>query len=308
MMHKLTSSAVLAALAFAGSSTFAAPVLLQSDSVRVNITDRGVFSSLRYDPLGGGSFPGDKDYVSPGIPFEGFEVRLANLAGGTSVYANSNSAGASLAGVTSVAAGSFDFGASWTGGNSLFELTHLFYFDAGDERVNIQTTLTALTDLNDVRVSRAVDPDPDNYPGGSAGTNNQRGIAAQSVPVSDFVGSLGAISGYPLGLYYGGTITHNTGIVSYCCGITDADNYLAGGELGDSSSGDHGIGIGFALGDLASGQSMVWNYAYVMGGSLDAIDIPDDPTVPEPGTLMLSALALLGAVGARRRAVAARRA
>lgn len=294
-MKTLITKAVLACAALMGSAAHAAPVLLESDFVRVNITDRGVLSSLRYDPLNTGNFPSNKDYVSPGIPFEGFEVRLRSGTGGTSVYANSNSGSATLSGTTTVASGAFEYGALWTGGNSLFSLTHLFFFNGTDERVNILTTLTALVNLEDVRVSRAVDPDPDNYPGGSSATNNQRGIAAQGISVNDFVGSLGAISGYPLGLYYSGPLAHNTGIVNYCCGVTHADTYLAGGELGNSSSGDHGLGIAFDLGDLVAGESMSWAYAYVMGESLESIDIPDDePTsVPEPGTLALVALGLM---------------
>lgn len=291
-----------AVIAIASTASFAAPILMESQSVRVSITDKGVMESLRYDPLGTGVFPADKDYVSPGIPFEGFEVRLASPAGGTTVYANSNSGGTGLAGSVAAATGSFDYGALWTGGNNLFSLTHLFFFDEDDERVNITTTLRALSSLSDIRVSRAVDPDPDNYPGGSASTDNQRGILAQGVALSDFVGSLGSISGYPLGLYYTGAIAHNTGIVGSCCSVTNADTYLAGGDLGNSSSGDHGIGIGFDLGDLAEGEEISWTYAYVMGGSLSDIDIPGGGSVPEPSTLLLSALGLLALNGARRRA------
>ena len=277
----------------------AAPVLLQSNYVQVNITDLGVLSSLRYDPTNAGIFPSDKDYIEPGIPFEGFEVRSG--ISGTSVFANSNSGGASISGTTAVATGAFDYGALWSGTSSFFDISHLFYFNNGDQRVNIKTTVTAKSDLTNVRVSRAVDPDPDARSFSSFSTQNQRGIAAQSVSVNDFVGSLGSISGLPLGLFYNGAITHNTGIVDNCCSVTNADIYLAGGQLGNGSSGDNGIGIGFALGDLFSGQSVSWNYAYVMGGSLATIDILPPTGVPEPSTLLLVAGALGALVTARRR-------
>lgn len=81
MKTRLLKSALVCASLASGLAQ-AAPVLLQSNFVRVNITDRGVFDSLRYDPTNTGTFPGDKDYVSPGIPFEGFEVRLTTAAGG----------------------------------------------------------------------------------------------------------------------------------------------------------------------------------------------------------------------------------
>lgn len=293
--------ATAAIFTIAGAAT-AATVTLQSQSVRTVITDVGVMNSLRYDSTATGNFPANTDYVSPGIPFEGFEVRYAGSTGGTVVNANSNSGGGSITGTTALAPlAGFDFAALWSGSTAAYDITHLFYFDNGDERVNIRTTVTAKTNLTDVRVSRAVDPDPDNFPGGSAATNNQRGIVAQSVPVTDFVGSLGSISGLPLGLYYDGALTHNTGIVSNCCSVTNADTYLTGGQLGNASSGDHGIGMGFALGSMTTGQSISWNYAYVMGGSLGTIDIPGG-TVSAPTTLALVGLGLLVAGFSRRRA------
>ncbi|MBL8698084.1 MAG: VPLPA-CTERM sorting domain-containing protein [Alphaproteobacteria bacterium] len=290
------------------STALAAPLTIEGDFVRAVVTDLGVLSSLRYDAAGSRNFPAVGDYVSPGIPFEGFGVRV-----GTGVnLRNANSEGADIPGTLVENPGGLVSGGSvtWTGVSTAgFSISHTFSFSNTDQRVNILTTLTATTDLTNVRVSRAVDPDPDNFPGGSADTNNQRGIPTNlpPIPTSDFVGSLGSISGKPLGLYYSGPITHDTGIVNSCCTVENPDIYLAGGELGDSSSGDNGIGIGFNLGSIAAGASVSWSYAYVMGGSLGTIDIPPPPPppptgdVPVPATALLLGAGLAGLAGLRRR-------
>lgn len=92
------------------------------------------------------------------------------------------------------------------------------------------------------------------------------------------------------------SFTQNTGIVGACCSVFDPLTYLAGGNLGDSSTGDNGIGIAFNLGDLLAGESVSVDYAYVMAGSLDTIDLPDDDdstTVPTPSSIGLFGLCLL---------------
>lgn len=305
-MRNRAAAATLAGVLLS-TTALAAPLTITGDFVSAVVTDIGVLNSLRYDAAGTRTFPANGDYVSPGIPFEGFGVRI-----GTGVnLRNANSEGADITGTLVENPGGLNSGGSvtWTGTSTAgFSISHTFSFSNTDQRVNILTTLTATTDLTDVRVSRAVDPDPDNFPGGSASTNNQRGIPTNlpPIPTSDFVGSLGAISGKPLGLFYSGPITHNTGIVSSCCDVENPDIYLAGGELGDASSGDDGIGIGFALGNMLAGSSISWSYAYVMGGSLGTIDIPPPPPppgtdVPVPATALLLGAGLAGLTSLRRR-------
>lgn len=302
---KPAAVAVAAAVSsvFISAAAYAAPQTLTGNYVKVVVQDAGVFSSLIFDPSGTGTFNPNNDYISPGTPFEGFGVRIGT--GG--LIQNVNGSTVNIAGTTAVGTGA-DNAALWTGATAQFSLQHLFKFNDNDQRVNITTTFTALQSLTNVRISRAADPDPDSLSHGTASTNNQRGIPTNTppVPTQDFVGSVGSVSGLPLGLFFSGPLAHNTGLANSCCSVTDPDFYLAGGDLGNASVGDDGIGIAFNLGNFTAGQSFSWTYAYVMGGSLGTIDIPPPPpppggSVPEPGSLALLGLAALAAVGARRR-------
>jgi hypothetical protein len=325
MKKSISAIGVSLALTFSGSAM--ANILLSGNFVQTQISDDGTLGEggndpgLVYDSTGTGTFDSNFDYVAPGTPFEAFGIQYD----GSSVLNNDNSHNNGSVGsnedfnLTSLVdistASVYDNHAVWTGGNSDLSITHEFFFNDEDERINISTIITALTDITGLLFSRAVDPDPDSRSHGTANTNNQRGIDNNAdgdavdpgdVAVENFVGSLGSVSGSPLGLFADTNFTQNTGIVSFCCGTIDPSIYLAGGELGDSSTGDHGIGIAFMLGDLLTGDSVSVNYAYVMGGSLDTIDLPPDTTPPvvdatAPSTIGLMLLSLGGLLVFRRK-------
>ncbi|MCB1897891.1 MAG: PEP-CTERM sorting domain-containing protein [Rhodocyclaceae bacterium] len=325
MKLKVLVAALAAGSALLGSTAaLATPITINNNYVQFTVSDDGTLGNntirpgLIYDPSGTATFDQNTDYVAPGTPFEGFGVRVGT--GGLLFNSNSTSGGSvgsseafAMTSLTDVSGTVADFAIRWTGTMAgTMAIEHLFFMNAGDERINMRTTVTALSDLVNVRISRAVDPDPDNNATGSATTQNQRGIDANNdgdyvdagdVSQSNFVGSIGLISGRPLGLFSDSAYTHNTGIVFSCCSITDPDVYLAGGHTSSSTS-DHGIGIAFNIGDLAAGEQAVLNYAYVMGGSLATIDLPENPTtgrVPEPGVLALLGAGLFGLMRSRRR-------
>jgi len=317
---KIKVIAASVGLVFLGSSSVSANIIMTGDFISTQVSNDGTLGEgssapgLLYDETGTGSFDPDTDYIKPGNPFEGFGVQYTQ-GGSTFVGGNRNSISAggvggsdnfSLTSLTDLSSSSiFDNYVSWVGTNGVVDIVHDFFFDNDDELINITTTITALTDLTGLLFSRAVDPDPDSsLAGGSPQTENQRGIDANNdgdfddvgdIALENFVGSVGQLSNKPLGLFADSSFTQNTGIATACCSTIDPMVYLLGGQQGDSSLADHGIGIGFELGDLSTGSSVSVDYAYVMGGTLETIGIPDDPTVnvSAPTTFGLLGLSLL---------------
>ena len=277
----------------------AASIVMEGDYVKTAISANGTLGygsgtspGLIHDPAGTGDFSGH-DYLTPGSPWELFSVNSAQT--GLQTNNNTNPTGGPMT-LTSMTSGvAYDNDVTWTGSfGTFFDITNHYFFNNGDERVNIVTTIKALQDLNSLKFLRSIDPDPDNYPGGTASTTNGRGYG--SIAPEDWVHSEGGISGLTLGLFSDSDITHNTGVSSGWS--DDPDFYLAGTNNGD---GDNTIGIAFEIGDLLSGNSAALAYSYVMGGSLGTSDIPGVNPVPEPATMVLFALGLLGLTGVSRR-------
>lgn len=318
MKENLLASTLGLALTLTGTAS--ANIIMTGDYVLTQVSNdgtlgnRGFNPGLVYDSTGLGNFDSNFDYLAPGTPHEAFGIRYNTVTGSSGLLGNSNSASGdvtsgddfSLVSLTDMTPGSsFDNHVRWSGTNSVINIVHDFFFNDDEERVNIKTTIEALVDITDLLFARAIDPDPDSRAHGTSATNNQRGIDnngdgdaldSGDVAVENFVGSLGSVSGTPLGLFANTSFTQNTGIVGACCSVFDPLTYLAGGNLGDSSTGDNGIGIAFNLGDLLAGEQVSVDYAYVMAGSLATIDLPDDDdstTVPTPSSIGLFGLCLL---------------
>lgn len=285
---------VTALAALTCMSASSASIILEGDYVKTAVSDDGTLGyggttspGLLHDATGTGTF--GFDYLTPGSPWEIFSV-ASDQSG---ILTNSNAAGDAISGTVTDISGSsvYNNAVNWLGTyNSLFSISTDTYFNNGDERVSFTTTITAINDISGLSFLRAIDPDPDNYPGGSASTNNGRGFG--SLAAEDWVHSEGTLTGLTLGLYSDSSVTHNTGITRPWS--SNPADYLAGT---DSGNGDAAIGIAFDIGSLLTGQSVSFEYHYVMGDELANVDLPTD--VPEPSTLAIFALGMMGLASRR---------
>ncbi|TWT90328.1 Autotransporter beta-domain protein [Pseudobythopirellula maris] len=240
-------------------------LVLEGDFVRTGVSSNGTLGvggntspGFIFDATGAGAFNTSNDYLTPGTPQEGFSVE--HDASG--VYINNNSGGAAPMGPTSapmvVPSGTsgFDNSVSWSGAVAgEFTIQHDYGLNNDSKNVQITTTITALSDLDNVRFSRWIDPDS-----GGTSSINTRGNAVIGFAEEDWVNSESETNGATLGLYSNDDVAHNTAISPGWS--TDPDTYTAGS--GDTV-GDHTIGIGFDIGDLMDGESISFIYFYAVG-------------------------------------------
>lgn len=269
----LYSGAAIALLA--ASPALAASLVLSGDYMKIGLNDGGTLGysgntspGILYDGTGTGTFNDAYDYLTPGTPFEGFVV--AGNGGSAFTLVNNNFgqfdiSGGTLTDYSGVAfnGATYDQRAVWTGtAAGLFTITNDYYFDEGDQRLKIRTTITALSDLTDITFSRQLDPDAVAAAGDSSATNNFRGT--DSVSANDLVYAEALVSKYVIGLYTDSSYTHNSAITFW---TTDTASYLNGEDVGN---GDNTIGLGFDLGDLLTGGTITFDYSYIFGTDIAA--------------------------------------
>ena len=282
------------------SDPASATFVMKGSYIRVGLSKNGTLGvgsgtkpGLQYDITGASNFAAgsaadDGDYLTPGTPWEIFSVKF----GGTN-YTNNNEApaGGDIAwidntGVNLTGMG-FDNYVRWTGQRTgQFNLQQDIYFNNGDQRINFEITISALSAAT-VQYLRAIDPDPMSHLYGST-TYNDRGSTGLGVPVNNWVYSTqwdGSKFIFPLGLFSADTVAHNTGVTSPWS--PDPQLYLDGRHDGGSAKSDNAIGIAFNLGSMSAGESKKFRFSYIVSGTLADAMVPINSVTVSPGSMDL---------------------
>ena len=309
-MNSLKYFAAAAVTALVGGAASATPLVLSGNYLEVGISDAGTFGSngntepgILHDPTGMRNY-GVNDYLTPGSPHNGYSLISDQFGQSTNdnYYAGGSFGSASPTLLTGAAANGYSQAATWSGTNGFTNVTNSYYFNAGDQRIIVKTTITALSDLTNLAFATSVDPDPDVYTYGSYSTDNQRGNSLYGI--DDFVSGSGPRTGLTLALVNLDTngLTHTTQVNYSCCSNISPYDVLnhTGGDAGITSSGDYGLNLAYEIGALGTGKSITLTYAYAVG---DHVATTGGSGTPEPATWAMM-LVGFGAVGAtlRRRA------
>ena len=262
-------AAMLSASALAGNE------ILVNEYIKVGVNETtGTLGSggntnpgIQYDNTGSGTFNSAYDYLTPGSPYEGWAVRLDNTDGTKFKLYGNNNAGFQMDGNTAVSGAWVGTptaaSAVWAGSTTEFGIRHTYSLPSAQRYLDITTRIEATAAMPHLYFGRYIDPDAVAAPGDSSATDNVRGYGV--IPKTNVVFSEATVSRYALGLYSAQSGTVNTSIQGW---TSDPKNYyLNTGGKPDVSNGDDTIGIAFYAANVAVGDILTYNYAYIFGPS-----------------------------------------
>lgn len=309
--QKLMCSGVAATLVLFGVSVSHASTVLENSVVEVSISDIGTFGSgkqnnlgILYDPTENGLFYPQRDYLTPGGPWQIFAVSTSE----TGIQSNENNLSAKpkkdFETISSTQHQVIDNSkgqqsASWTGqythtdGKVYYNITNQYSVDNTLHGIAVETKIFAKENLTNVKFLTAIDPDSDGYelPAISSDryvTINKRGDANNpDFNENNWVYAEGPLTGNMIGIHSTSSYEHNTAILNgWSATINgqkegafhDPDRYLSGEVYGEY--GDYAIGMGFKVGDIAAGDYAVIDYKYLLGSPFtNPVTPPVNPPV-----------------------------
>ena len=272
MKFKKLAMALLIASAI--SSASAQNVIMNNEFINVGVNaTTGTLGSggntnpgIQYDNAGTGTFNPSYDYLTPGSPYEGWAVRIDNTDGTKYKLYGNNNAGFQMDGNTTVSGAWVGTptvsSAVWAGSATEFDIKHTYSLPSAQKYLDITTRIDAKEAMPHLYFGRYIDPDAVAAPGDSSATDNVRGYGI--IPKTNVVFSEATVSRYALGLYSAKPTGVNTSIQGW---TSDPKNYYNNVGGYDVGNGDDTIGIAFYAANVARGDILTYNYAYIFGPS-----------------------------------------
>lgn len=214
---------------------------------------------LIWDPDGpDGTTPAGGDWLMAGRALEAWAM-TAEVAGEEQTWTNAGARDDSAFTLDweRVAEGPDALALRGVGADETVEVEQWVVVWPDQDAVGLLLVIHALTDLTDLRVSRALDPDPDYGFDGSAVTLNEGGDGVASAS--------GTLDGRTVALASPG------GVGALCSWCTSPDELLAGRP--GPETGDDQIGVAVSLGSLAAGETLAVPFALAL--DLDATSARD---------------------------------
>ncbi len=270
---KKTIIATIVAISLS-TSVFAQNVVLQNEYIKAGVNEStGTLGSggntspgLLYDNTGSSTWNTAYDYLTPGSPYEGWAVRIDNSDGTKFKLYGNNNAGFQMDSNTTVSGAWVGTpsasSAVWAGSATEFGIRHTYSLPSAQRYLDITTRIEATAAMPHLYFGRYIDPDAVAAPGDSSATDNVRGFGI--IPKSNVVFSEATVSRYALGLYSAQVGNVNTSIQGW---TSDPKNYYNNTGGYDVGNGDDTIGISFYAANVAVGDILTYNYAYIFGPS-----------------------------------------
>lgn len=261
-------------IASAVGSASAQTYILENEYIRAGINDTtGTLGSggntnpgIQYDNAGTSTFNPSYDYLTPGSPYEGWAVRIDNSDGTLYKLYGNNNAGFQMDSNTTVSGAWVGTptasSAIWAGSVTEFDIKHTYSLPSAQRYLDITTRIDAKEAMPHLYFGRYIDPDAVAAPGDSSATDNVRGYGI--IPKTNVVFSEATVSRYALGLYSAAPTGVNTSIQGW---TSDPKNYYNNVGGYDVGNGDDTIGIAFYAANVAVGDILTYNYAYIFGPS-----------------------------------------